>query len=215
MRMKKENITRTFTFIILGLFLFSFCASVVSAADIVVDDDLSSEEVEWIRTVIDTPIVKYVFGHPGKSIQTFKSAYGAAYDEMPMGDVSAIIIHIVFFLMLAFAFSDILGGFLPFQNKYVPWVLGVGLTIIFANLGVIPLVLIGLAKVTVWVGTWAIFLSMMIAFVAFVAVAFFGNLLKVKLISAKISAAAAAGGARTSAAISNLAAIEKTLEKSG
>lgn len=183
----------------------------VSAAD---DNGLTTEEQSKIRAVLDNAFIKILTGSTGGSIESFKTGYGEAYNDMPLGDLGIIIIHVVFWLMLLFAFSDIFGTFLPFTNKFVPWVLGAGLTIVAANLGLIPSSLLWVAKWTAWAGAYGIFLGMLIAFVAFIAVAFTGNWLKVTLLRSKIKAAAAPGAERAATAIKNLSDIEKSMEKS-
>jgi membrane protein implicated in regulation of membrane protease activity len=191
---------------ILSLLIVSFTAGIVSAAE-------DEEAKELIITVANFLPIKVVLGSPAESVDTFQSAYGEEFENMPLGDASAVIIHIVFWLMMFFAFSDIFGGFLPFQNKYVPWVLGGGLTIIVANLGVIPMWLVWMAGITAWAGAFAIFASMIIAFIAFIAVVIFGNLLKVRMLKRKYELAGQVGGKKVGVAIEQLAKIEESLEK--
>jgi len=199
--------------LILPLFILTILAVnlvIVSAAE---DTGLTTEEESKIRAILDNTFIKILTGNTGGSIDSFKTGYGQEnYAKMPLGDLGIIIIHVVFWLMLLFAFSDIFGTFLPFTNKYVPWVLGAGLTIIASNLGLIPFFLLWIAKWTAWAGALGVFLGMLIAFVAFVAVAFFGNKLKITLLKSKIAAAAAPGAAETATAIRNLRDIEKSME---
>jgi hypothetical protein len=188
---------------LLGLFLLSLLLiTLTSNLVIAAEEGLTSEEETFIRTIVANPVIKILTGNPGNSLQAFIDGYGQDnYDKMPLGEVGVIIIHIVFWLMLAFAFSDIFESFLPFKNKYVPWVLGFGLTIIVANLGVIHKSLLWLAYITSWAGAFAIFLSMLIAFGAFILVAFFGNVLKVKMIRRKIELAGETNAAHAKAGI--------------
>lgn len=203
---------------IYGLLFLSFIVFfiiLINISFVISDGDsagLSDKELTTIRTLLNNPFIKILTGNTEGSLESFKTAYGDAYDKMPLGDLGVVIIHVVFWIMLLFAFSDIFGTFLPFTNKFVPWVLGAGLTIITANLGFIPYFLLWIAKWTAWAGAFGIFIGMLIAFVAFVAVAFFGNKLKVTLLKSKIAAAAAPGAAETATAIRNLRDIEKSME---
>jgi len=196
---------------ILGLFLLSvFLITLTSSLIMAADEGLTTDEETIIRSIVSNPFIKILTGNAGGSIQSFIDGYGQEqYDQMPLGDIGVIIIHLVFWFMLAFAFSDIFTTFLPFQNKYVPWVLGIGLTIISANLGLIPWFLLWLAKWTAWLGAMAIFASMIMAFVFFIIIAFLGNMLKAKILSKKIEAAAEIKGAQGKAGLDILKKIQE------
>jgi len=206
MDMRKKESNKLLGLFILSIFLITITSNLIIAAE----EGLTADEETIIRTIVSNPVVKIITGNAGGSIQSFIEGYGQEqYNKMPLGDVGVVIIHIVFWLMLAFAFSDIFASFMNFQNKYVPWVLGIGLTIIAANLGVIPWILIWMAKWTAWIGAGAIFVSMFLAFIFFVAVAFLGNLLKVRIISKKIELAGAVKGAEAKAGLDILKKVQE------
>jgi len=152
---------------------------------------LTSGQEETITNFLENPFVRILVGNPADSFDAFG-------EGLPLGRSGAIIIHVVFWLMLFFAFSDIIGAFAPFQNKYVPWILGGGLTIIAANFGVIPWILALMATFTAYFGAFSVIASLIIAFASFLLVAFFGN--KLKVMQAKKLASEAEAGAYEAAA---------------
>ena len=149
-----------------------------------------------IERAADSTVVRIVFGDPAGGFESFSGA--------PLGKVGVIIIHIMIWLILFVAFSDIFGTFMPFTNRYVPWFVGFGMAVIVANFGFIPTIIGWMAAVTAAVGAGAIFLSMLIAFGFFVLVTWLGNTLKAKILGSKIKMVGEIGSKKTASAIKGL-----------
>jgi len=191
--MKKE---RLIVFVLFSILLVSFLSFVVSA-----QDEVESQIKEFLELPVIKQIIMIVFGNPIRSIEaTFESFAGA-----PLGDVGVIIIHLMIWLILFVAFSDIFGTFLPFTNKYVPWFVGFGMAVIVANFGFIPKLIGWGAAITAGFGAAAIFVAMFVAFAGFVAVTFFGNWLKVRILKTKINLAGQVGAAKSAAGVKGYA----------
>jgi hypothetical protein len=84
------------------------------------------------------------------------------------GTTSVIIIFILIWLILFLTFSDILSMFSAF-SPWVAWIVGFALTIIAANLKIIQIVAIWFINITAIFGTISVFIGLIMAFVAFIA----------------------------------------------
>jgi len=158
---------------------------------------LAQDEANIILEKIgENVVIKIIFGDPAGGFGSFAGA--------PLGTAGVIIIHIMIWLILFVAFSDIFGTFMPFTNKYVPWIVGFGMAVVVANFGFIPTLIGWMAAITAGFGAAAVFVSMGIAFVFFVLATFFGNKLKIAILKSKIEVASKVGSAKTAGAIEGL-----------
>lgn len=185
-------------FVILTLLLSALIIPLVNAA-------LTPQQEEQIINVLDSWPIKIVAGDPAGSFNAFLGA--------PLGKTGAIIIHIMIWLILFVAFSDIFGTFLPLTNKYVPWAIGFGMAVIVANFGIIPAIIAWMAAITATLGAASVFVAMLIAFGGFVVVTFFGARLKTQILKSKISITAKVGAAKTAAGIQGFAEGYKAFKK--
>jgi len=160
--MKKEC-SKLFVFSLLAFYLMLFIMPIVSA-----------QESYVIEDVANNAAVRVIFGNPGESLE----GYQGIVPDAGLSRTSAIVIHFAMFAMLLVVFSDIFGGFMPLSNKVTPWVLGSGLTIVAAQLGFIPWIVITLGSITAGLGIFAVWASMVIAFGMFVAATWGGGMLK-------------------------------------
>ncbi len=184
--MKKRGSIKIIVLILISIFLINL----VNAA-------LTPEQEGLIASLLDNPIVKILAGDPAESLSSFAGA--------PLGKTGAVIIHIMVWLILFVAFSDIFGSFMPFTNKFVPWVIGFGMAVIVANFGTIPTIIGWMAAITAGLGAASVFVSMGIAFVFFAIATFFGNKLKVTILKQKIEITGKVGAEKTAAGIEGMA----------
>ena len=159
-----------------------------------------------VEKVAENRFIKIVFGDPGASLDSFGQG-------LPLGRTGAIIIHVAIWLMLFVAFRDIFSTFLPFSNKAVPWILGLGLAVIFANFGFIPPLISWTARVTAVFGAAAVFIGMIAAFAGFIGTAVAGNWLKYKIRSQQSKWAGKAGTHEAGEAIKQLIHLHKSMKE--
>ena len=119
-----------------------------------------------------SPILKgmsfYVLGLKDLSDASNQNKYGAA---------TILIIFTLIWLILFVTFADVLVGFGAFSNAAVGWIVAGAITIIAANLKLIQIIALWLIKFTALFGTIAVFIGILMAFVAFVAISIGGGAL--------------------------------------
>lgn len=138
-------------------------------------------------------VIYFIMGDPMGSAE--KQDRFETFLDAPLGKTGIVIIHIMVWLILFVAFSDIFGTFLPFGKKYpiIPWAIGFGMAVIVANFGFISTLVAWMAAITGGFGAFSVFASMIIAFITFFLITFFHN--KLKVFQAKKEASAAKAGA--------------------
>lgn len=168
MLMKKEHIARTFTFIILGLFLFSFCASVVSA-------NAFTDKVGEITT----------------SITTFTSAkdyFVVEKIETNYGTSIAWIIGFISLIIVGAIMLDLVMLVAPFSET-VNWIIGIGLEIIMILMKTTVAIASGIfligSQVFGWAGAAAGGLTIVLAIAALIVIFFGGQKLQAWLIGVR------------------------------
>lgn len=148
-------------------------------------------------------VMQYIFGQP------------VSYEGI--NAISAGIVTIAVWLLLFITFSDIISTFSTF-NKYVSWGIGLLIGIIAANIGVITKVTIALTGALAVFGTFAIYIGLGAAFVAFI----FANLGLMYIKRAMMHQAMKKeamqdeeGAGRVANAITSLGKAEKSIRKVG
>ncbi|MCA9485665.1 MAG: hypothetical protein KC506_02375 [Nanoarchaeota archaeon] len=206
--MKKEHVMKIYLALFVTLLTFSSIQFVV-AQDLAPSGSLEPEQYARVEKLLDNWFIRLLVGNPGESADKFIG------ENYKLGVTGALISHLALWAMMFVLFSDIFGGFLPLQNKAVPWILGGGLTIIIANFGFIPRILYWTVTVVGFAGAFSAVVAMLIAFGGFILATIMGNWVKYHIMRGKKEWAGKAGAHDAGRAVGNLVALEKSMEKAG
>jgi len=153
---------------LIAVFMISFLAGVVSAGfwDFFKSAPAKSETETGVQKFFEQKTIRYivgiVFGLWDVSNVTEQYAVGS----LVVNEVGAIIAYLALWIALLFAFGNIIAIFLPTES-WVGWIIGIALTIAAAQLKFVFWLISLFALITAWLGTFSVFASIIIAFLAF------------------------------------------------
>jgi len=167
--MKKVMVLAIFSILLMSIFVSTVSAATnynwleKAVGTIQNGKYVSPSEIQTTTEVKNSPLLKgisiYVFGFKDLENAEFTAQYGIT---------SIVIIFIFIWLILFLGFSDIFAMFSGFST-WVSWIIGFAVTVIAANLKVIQIIAIWAINFTAIFGTIAVFIGLIMAFVAFLA----------------------------------------------
>jgi len=226
--MKDRDVKLVFVSLITFILLFSTISFVFAQSGSVEEDTafgggdatynsgLSSAPVttdldrKVVSAYANSPILKgmsfYVLGLKDLSDTANQNKYGAA---------TILIIFTLVWLILFVTFADVLVGFGAFSNAAVGWIVAGAITVIAANLKLIQIIAINLIKFTALFGTLAVFIGILSAFVAFVAISLGGGKLAQWALNRRINISAHQGINKIVTGAKTLSALGGTVTTAG
>jgi hypothetical protein len=205
--MDMEKAGKIFAFGLLAIFMVSFMAGVVAAQDVQI------EVQEFFERVPVRYIIGIVFGlwEPNKVTELY------AKGNMAISKVGAIIAYLALWMILLFAFGNIISIFLPL-DAWVGWVIGVALTIAAAQMNFVFYGISVLAYGTASLGVASVFLSILMAFIAFFLLSIGTERLRIWATHRKLAMEqikSMKGTARVTRGLKDVGKIAEALEKTG
>lgn len=151
-----------------GVLLASFMLAILVSSFVLAQAGGSRDAVEQVKQAIpiENEYIQYYAANVGVYIF---GMYNLAEIESKIGfSVSIFILFLMVWLILFVGFSDILQYFSPF-SPWASWLIGFGISVIAANIGMIQWLVIGFTLVLAVFGTIAIFVGIGLALAGFVA----------------------------------------------